>query len=76
MNYERRKNLERAMEILAIVRGIIEDAKEDEEESFGNLPENLQGSELGMKLESCVEGLEEALSSIDDVVETLQKVIE
>jgi hypothetical protein len=64
------------MEMLAIVRRLIEDSKEGEEEAFGAMPENLQGSEKGQKMESAVEGLEEALSNIDDVVETLQTVIE
>ena len=76
MNSERRKQIETAMEMLAIVRGLIEDAKEGEEEAFGAMPENLQGSEGGQAMESNVESLEEALSDIDNVIEILQIVID
>ncbi len=76
MNAERRKILERVMELIAPIRNLVEDVKDEEEASFYNLPENLQGSEIGQKLESNIESIKEALSDFDNIIETLQIVID
>lgn len=76
MNAERRKTLERVMELIAPIRNLVEDVKDEEESAFYSLPESLQGSERGQALESNVESLEEALSDIDNIIEILQIVID
>ena len=48
---------------------ILEDIKNDEEEYFDNMPENLQGSMRGMDSE-------EAISNMDDALEVLEQAID
>ncbi len=62
MNKPRRKILE---EILAK----LEDVKCDEEEAFENMPESIQYSERGERIEENVQCLEDALDNIRAVVE-------
>lgn len=46
----------------------LENIKNDEEEYFNNMPENLQGGQRGMDSESAIERMEEAISLIEDAL--------
>ena len=75
MNKPRRKELNRALAMLAEARAIIEAMQEEEQESFDNMPEGLQCSELGEKIEENASRLEEIASYIEDQENELEDVI-
>ena len=96
MNNDRRKSLNGAIDRLkeaaqAIdwdrVKGILEDAKSDietikdeEQEYYDNMPENMQGGEKGEKAQEAVQAMEDALSALEDamgsdLVEKLEEAI-
>lgn len=73
MNNANRKRLEEATTLINQSLEIITEVKDDEEEKFYNLPESLQSSEKGEKMQQGIEHLEEAISSIEDsVIEALE----
>ena len=61
MNKPRRKQLNKALELLAEARAIIEEMQEQEQECFDNMPEGLQASEQGEKIEENASRLEEII---------------
>ena len=81
MNNVRRKQLKNLANRISIMNdiqdtshlqeyySILEDIKNDEEEYYDNMPENLQGSIRGMDSE-------EAISNMDDALEVLEQAID
>mgnify|MGYP006862529747 CR=1 FL=1 len=81
MNNVRRKQLKNLANRISIMNdiqdtshlqeyySILEDIKNDEEEYYDNMPENLQGSMRGMDSE-------EAISNMDDALEVLEQAID
>ena len=76
MNKNRRKDLERAIELLEEIKSIIETSRDDEQECFDNMPESLQYSERGEKMESAISEMEDALGYIEDAIENINTAIE
>ncbi len=68
MNAKRRKVIAGICATLEALHDEIETVKDDEEESYGNMPENLQGSERGMESEECIQMLDDALESISNAI--------
>lgn len=58
MNAERRKKIDRALDLLR-------EAAEEERASYDNLPEGIQESERGQKMEETADALDEAVSSLE-----------
>ena len=56
-------------EVLNQCKGVLEDIKNEEEESFDNMPEGLQYSQQGMDSEDAIENLEEALLYFEEACE-------
>lgn len=76
MNKQRRKDLQRAIELLEEAKSIVEDSSTEEQAGFDNLPESLQGAERGEKMEENVSSLDEAVSSTDDAINSIQEAID
>jgi len=73
MNNANRSRLEQAQALINQALEIITEVKDDEEEKFYNLPESLQSSGNGEKMQAGIEHLEEAISAIEDsVIEALE----
>lgn len=73
MNKQRRKDIADLVKRLAAARSDVDEilsdieaVKDEEQESFDNLPEGLQASEQGQATEAAVTALEEAHSALDD----------
>jgi len=82
MNKERRKELNKASELLSDAqskiqeaRDIIECANGDEQSYLDNMPENLQGSDKYEVAESAIESMEEALNSLEEIDSSLDEAI-
>ena len=71
MNNDRRKELRNAVALMAEAFNIVENIKQEEEESFDNLPESLQEGERG-------DMMQQYISVMDDVIvlmeESMQRI--
>ena len=76
MNKPRRKEIQRAIDLLCEAEGILASAEGDEQEAYDNMPEGLQDSERGEKMSENIDVLIECQSELEDMVESLLEVIE
>lgn len=75
MNRERRKVIKELIIELEDLYSQLEEVKDEEQESYDNLPENLQESSRGEAASEAIDNLESALSSIDEAREYLESAI-
>ncbi len=69
MNNKRRERLLQASGLLEKAASMIEQVKDEEQDSFDNLPENLQCSDRGEAMEEAVSELGEAIDLIGEAAE-------
>lgn len=74
MNTERRKRLTDAISYINRAVQIIEDVRDDEQDSFDNLPESLQSGDRGMLMEECIQGMDEVLEGLDSCISDIEDV--
>lgn len=74
MNAARRKELSKAIDLIEQAKEIISAVAEEEREAYDNLPEGLQESEMGEKMNEIADDLE--YIDLDEVVDTIQEIIE
>ena len=67
MNDDRRKRIDEAMEHISAAREILDAVFAEEQEAFDNLPEGLQNSERGQKIEETVGSLYSVHSDLEDM---------
>ena len=75
MNNKRRKELRRAIEIIKTALDIVNQVKDEEEDSMYNYPENLQGTETYENMETAVDTMDDAISNIDDGISSLNEAV-
>ena len=68
MNATRRETLDKAVALLEEAKSLIDGAAEEERDAYDNLPEGLQEAERGQRMDEVATELEEASSSLDDVI--------
>ncbi len=73
MNNVRRKRIGEAMKHLSLARELLETVRDEEQEAYDNLPENLQESERGQKMEEAVDTLDTAVSDLENVESSLEE---
>ena len=76
MNKARRKELEKALELLEQASDIIDSVKVDEEEAYENLPDGLRESERGETMQEALSSLEDALTDLENVTDDIQNAID
>lgn len=74
MNKARRKEIERAIALMEQAREILEEVKDEEQNAFDNMPENLQSSERGETMEEYIYTLEEFIDNLD--TDELQEIVD
>lgn len=75
MNKQRRKSLTEAYDKLAEVVESIEFLRDEEQESFDNLPEGIQESERGEQMQEYIDSMENALTSLEEAIDYLDEVL-
>ena len=75
MNATRRKLLADILDRLSSIKAEIDELKDLEQETFDNLPEGIQGSERGEKIQANVEIMDDAVNSIDDLEEQIGELL-
>jgi hypothetical protein len=73
---KRRKKIENICNQLSALLQDIESVKEEEQDSFDNLPEGIQYSEKGEKMEEYISQMEDAISEIESVSEILEEIFQ
>lgn len=77
MNKPRRKELEKALALIAQAREIIEQCRDEEQEAFDNLPESIQDGMQGEKMSDMIDILDSACDDLDSIECNIQdEVIE
>lgn len=71
MNNDRRKEISKALSIAEELKSTLENLRDEEQEYYDNMPESLQGSDKGEAASEAVTNLENAISSMDEVVDHL-----
>ena len=75
MNNKRRKELRKAIEIIETALDIVNQVKDEEEDSMYNYPENLQGTETYENMEVAVDTMDDAISNLDDSISSLNEAV-
>lgn len=73
MNKARREKIQRIISDLADIKERISSVREEEEEAFDNMPENLQDSLRGSTSQDAIDSLESAEESLDEALESLEE---
>lgn len=73
MNKDTRKHIDDLLEQLEIIKGEIEEIRDEEQEKFDNLNEYLQNSEKGEAFTTAIDNLDSAVGSIEDVTSYLEE---
>ena len=68
MNAKHLKVIDKAVALIVEARGLLEGARDDEQDYFDNMPEGIQNSDNGAKAQEAVSELEEACSALGGVL--------
>lgn len=71
MNKARRKLLADLANQLSDLKESLDFLRDDEQTAFDNLPESLQGSEMGQAMENAISVMEEQSDQIDSIIAEL-----
>lgn len=75
MNKTRRKQIEKLIEKVREIQQEFEDLKCEEEDALSNLPESLQDSEKGEKMQEWIDALDSSYSNLEDSVSELETML-
>jgi prefoldin subunit 5 len=76
MNKDRRKQLASIRLVIDEVHSNLGEVRDAEQEVFDNIPESLQGSEKGERVEAAVQSLEEAIDALDTAMQAIDAASE
>lgn len=76
MNAQRRKEIAKAIALIEEAIAILDYAAEEEREAYDNLPESLQSSERGERIEECADAIENVSCELTDQIDYLNQTIE
>ena len=76
MNNDRRKRIEKVQETLAELLAEIEALRDEEQEALENLPESLQETERGERMQTAADALDDAYTNLDSVNDSLTEALE
>jgi fructose-1,6-bisphosphatase len=67
MNKARRAMIEKAQALITEARVLLEDAAQEEQDYYDNMPESIQAGEKGDRAQEAISALEEAVGQLEDV---------
>lgn len=76
MNAQRRKEIQKAIALIENAKEILEYVAEEEGNAFDNLPESIQYSERGERMEEIKDNIEDVCSELEYQIEDLQDTLE
>lgn len=75
MNNSRRKRLAKAIEQLNEIYEEVSCIRDEEQEAFDNIPENLEGSDRYNSAEEALDNLEGAVDQIEEFISMIEEAI-
>lgn len=66
MNKQRRERLSKLISQAEEMSAELEAIRDEEQEAFDNMPENMQGGERGDKMQEAIEAMDTAITSLED----------
>lgn len=72
MNKYRRNRLQKIYDAISAIQADLEEVRDEEQEAFDNMPEGLQCSERGEAMETALSELEDALYSMEEMLEHIE----
>ena len=76
MNNTRRKQLSKAQTMLDEARAIIEECRDEEQDYFDNIPENMQDGERAQISEAAIDCMDAAIDSLEEVIDNVMNAQE
>lgn len=76
MNDKKRSKIAKAVSLLEAALSIVEVVRDEEQDCFNNMPENLESSYRYEKMENAVDRLDDAVSSIEEARDALEEAAE
>ena len=74
MNKKTRNRLNKILSQIQDLKEEIQVIENEEQEKFDNLPEGLQGSEMGESMEAAINALSECADHLDSAEESLMEI--
>lgn len=74
MNRQRRKQIEKAFELIGEAEDILESTKSEEQDAYDNLPENFQYGERGEEMQNYIEMLDESIGYLSDAKSVVEQI--
>ena len=71
LNKEKRRRLREAQRLLASATRIVEQVRDEEQDDFDNMPESLQESDNGQRMEEAIDHLDDALRALEEADECI-----
>lgn len=75
MNKVRRKEITTNLNELIIIKENFERILSDEEDTYDNIPENLQSSYRAMESEDAIDSLDESISYLTEAIDNIEDAI-
>lgn len=76
MNAKRRKEIEKLSAQIEEIKIAIDSLRDDEQDAYDNLPDSLQETERGQKMESAIEALDYASDDLQECLDHLLEAVE
>ena len=76
MNRYRRSILKTIVESLSKISEELRDVIDEETDAYENMPDNLKDGERGSSSSDAIDYLEDASSSLDDIIDTVNEAID
>lgn len=74
MNNERRKIIAQAAGFLDQAKALLEQARDDEQTAFDNLPESIQAADRGQQMEETLSTLQEKIDDLETLQSDVQEI--
>lgn len=74
MNNKRRREIKNIVESLEVIKKIIEDLRDEEQDSLDNIPENLQDSINCFDSEFSLDCLDNSINKLNESIDQLKEV--
>ena len=75
MNKERKKRFQDVIALLEEAKDELVDIQSEEIDAFDSLPEGLQISDRGDKMQECIDFIDDAMGKIDNVICYIEKEV-
>jgi hypothetical protein len=75
MNKVRREQLKEVIKTIEMARDMVESVRDEESDAWESMPENLQDSTRGSEMQDNIDALDEILSDIEDVIDSIGSLV-